>query len=135
MNKKTACSIFLILMIWSCEKSRLNHPFEDATNLDCKNLVVRDAVLSGTDSVSEIMVSIENTCKACVDIPAYEGLYIIDKYTDDTLATSECSTCLSPPQNKQSKAYILKWLANPIPSREVFRFSMTAVCTDIPFDR
>jgi hypothetical protein len=135
MIKGEGCLIIWVFMICSCEKSYLKHPFENATSLDCRNLVVRDAVLSGTDSFSEIVVSIENTCQACVDLPVYAGLYIIDRYTGDTLATSECSSCLSPPANKQSETYVLKWLANPIPSREVFRFSMNTVCVDMPYDR
>jgi hypothetical protein len=124
----------LCLLFTTCnKKDEEANAFENATSLDCNNLRVRKVELIDVNGERVVQLSIENTCRTCTDLAAYEGLYMITKATNDTIAAS-CETCLAVPNNKSIQEYILSTTLTTMPDIKDIRFSMERTCRDILYE-
>ena len=126
-------SCIFILLLAGCSKNHGSaNPFEHATILDCNNLHIKKVELKETNGMKQFQISMENTCLSC-NSSVYEGLYMIDKSTHDTIGFA-CTSCLATPPNKSVHTYELPSAVNDLPDLENIRFSMGAICTDVPYE-
>jgi len=125
--------ILIFAGLSGCEREKnIKNPFENATVLDCNNLRVRKVEIAEINGSRIFQVSVENTCKACNTsiLPVYDQFYMIDKFTNDTIAYTECF-CHSAPLNKTINKYNLLKSVDQIPDLNRIRFSMPFTCTKI----
>jgi hypothetical protein len=120
-------TIFVILIV-SCKKTIVEHPFTEINTLDCRNLLIRKVVLKN----STIEVSLENTCKTCEEGWVYLGMTMTSRQNQaDTLAQTACLFCLSGPKNGETLTYTLNTSLTSLPDLKTVRFDFGYLCTDV----
>jgi hypothetical protein len=135
MPLQNLLKIVLLLAIVSCKKDKTEeNPFENETELDCRNLKIRKVTYNQfLNAPPTIHVSLENTCKSCNDSWVYLSLSMVDRTTQDTVART-CKYCLIGVRNKTTGVYELETSLTSLPDLENIRFDFDYLCNDVPYE-
>jgi hypothetical protein len=132
-NFKILVIVLIISILSSCSKKTIEvNPHDGVIFLDCRNLIVRNTVMTTNN---KIRVSIENTCTTNCLGSSYTGILMIDRNSNDTLAVTQCFTCLVSPKNNTIQDYELDTKLTQLPSLENIRFEMFLLCKDMTFKK
>jgi hypothetical protein len=119
----------LALLTLNCKKVVVENPFTDIATLDCRNLLIRNVSLK--DSTIEVVL--ENTCKTCQPGGVYQGMFMLNRQNpSDTLALS-CGSCLSGPENRTTRKYILVTKLDKLPDLNTVLFDFKGLCYDLAY--
>jgi hypothetical protein len=119
----------LALLTLNCKKTVVEHPFTNIATLDCRNLLIRNVSLKD----STIEVTLENTCISCQPGGVYENMVIVNRQNPlDTLASS-CESCLSAPENGETRKYELATKLKNLPNLKTVQFNLSSLCNDLTY--